>query len=312
MQRVLFPDGYEVQAEALVALEELDLVRGRERLEEARRRALDAADVETVGRAIEWLEQVLGGDRDGDAIARAFLAVPKAALTESVKEFVERVVARAGLRRSSGAFLDGERRVPRAALELALGQSSGLRKELSALVACEPRRADLRGWLAEACLRDERAEEAKAELVRALLLDADRVDFHRLRTPPLAALATLLAELCAAEPEPRARELVLPHGWLRGLLAIPPENGWLEGELARLRARAAHPKDPAARARAFALLLYEDRSRRPVEADESMREAMAALEPELFRRFMAVLGARGGKASPGHGTGQVARRPGSI
>jgi len=129
--------------------------------------------------------------------------------------------------------------------------------------------------------------------VRAPLLDAERVDFQRLRTPPLAALATLLAELCASEPEGRARELVLPHAWLRGLVAIPPENGWLEGELARLRARAAHPKEPAERARAFALLLYEDRSRRPVEADEGMRATMAALEPELFRRFMAVLGARG-------------------
>ncbi|MFQ5506308.1 MAG: hypothetical protein ACE5F1_16185, partial [Planctomycetota bacterium] len=95
-------------------------------------------------------------------------------------------------------------------------------------------------------------------------------------------------ELSGRHPERHARELVLVHAWCLELLEIPAENAWLDGQIGQLRARArADPgSPPAQRYRRFALLLYLDRSRAPGRVDLAQRREMAALDVELFERYM--------------------------
>lgn len=297
MQRALFPDDFELEADALEALESLDAARGLARVSEARRRDPTLSNLDELEQALRWLgERVEGRALDGATVAALFLAVPGSGLGPGALAFLDRAVARYALRSTPsahGAFVDRDRRLPRAALELALGRAPSARRELLPLVAAEPARADLRGWLADACGREERPEEAAEHLACALLLDASAVDFARHGD---ARLRALHAELCAARPPTEARELLLVHAWIRGLLAIPPQNGWISTELARLRARSTtgDPTAPLRRARRFTLLMFLDRSRRPGDYDPDERTEMQTLDPRLFASYLAVVGARWG------------------
>jgi hypothetical protein len=129
--------------------------------------------------------------------------------------------------------------------------------------------------------------------VRALLLGAAQVDLFRRRED---RLRLLLAELRASHEDACARELLFVHAWLRGILAVPANNGWLDAHAAWLRAHTAirASSDAAARARRFGLLIYLDRSRKPGNCEAAEREEIQALDPDLFERFVAVLRERRG------------------
>lgn len=287
IQKSLFPDAVEVAADALAALEELEVERGFEHVRRARRCDPSLPNLDPVEAALVWLRGVLGdGPADRERASAAFLALPGAGLSHGATLFADRALARYGLRRASGAFLDARERVHVGALHLVLGHPATARGALC--LAGHQERADLWGWRADACALVERDEEASECYARALLLDASRVDLFRLREP---RLAELYAELRAAHPEACARELLLPNAWMRGLIPIPPGNEWLAGSVARLRARTVVGRDAsqALRLRRFAFLFYLDRSRPPGAAVLEEREEMETLDPGLFRRVLAVL-----------------------
>jgi hypothetical protein len=293
LQRSLFPDAFEVQEQALAALDALDLAAARRGLEEARVRDPELPELASWSACIGWLSRELGeGSVDDDGLAAAFARVPeehqRGAIDGAAAQRIDAVIARLALARGGppGAFLDGAKRVHRGALLLVANRAQeaiGLLRE-SLAEGCDGR-ADVWGYFADACHALERADEANAGYVRALLLGAGEADLHRLRH---ARLRSLLDELRARHPEEEARELLVVHAWLEGTLAVPPENGWLDRHLSRLRlANTARPGASAAeRARRFALLLYLDRSRRPGDFDECAREELRALAPELFERVL--------------------------
>jgi hypothetical protein len=201
--------------------------------------------------------------------------------------FIDKTIARHDRRSGcSTAFVDGDARVHRAVLHLILGEPEAARAGLIASLqgSCQDR-ADLWGYRGDAAWASDLAGEANACYVRGLLLAASDVDLWRIRHRDLAHL---YGELAALHGAGAARELLLVHGWLRGLLDIPPDNDWLDGQLARLEARArTGPDTPQQRWRRFALLLYLDRSRPVGRCDERQREEMLALDGELFARYLA-------------------------
>jgi hypothetical protein len=291
----LFPDAFEVQERALAALERFDLGAARTAIEEARARDPDLPELASWSECIEWLQHELGDGPVSEAcMAAAFVLVPEEAragrLDRSAAERIEQALARHGLHRAGArVFLDAGELLHVGALLVVLGrwaEAHGLLHET--FTERHDDRADLWRAFADACQGCERAEEANAAYVRALLLDPAAADLERLRHP---RLRFLLDELRAGHAEPEARALLLVHAWLAGILAIPPENGWLERHASRLLSstRLGPAADAVARARRFALLLYLEASRRPGDYDEDARAEMAALDPTLFRRVLERL-----------------------
>lgn len=285
-QRQLFPEAFDVEADALDALGELDCVRGLAAIRRARAADPDLANLDAIEAALVWLgESLEPGRADATAAARAFLARPRAQLSPGAAQFADRALARFGLRRAQDGFLDGDRLVPRGALLLVEDRPAAAQRELTALIGEHPARADILGYAADAAWLVDRADLAHERMTRALLLDPSRVDLERQRRPDLAAL---WRELRAAYPEPLARARLFPEAWLRGLLSIPPGNAWLDTDLSRAAAlaRGRDKSSEEARLRRFALLLYRDRTRPRGTVSLEEREELAELEPELFRRMI--------------------------
>jgi hypothetical protein len=139
---------------------------------------------------------------------------------------VDETIARYWKRRGTGTrFVDEAATVHRGVLDLVLGDVAAARRHLGdSLDDGLQHRADLWGYLGDACLALERADEANACYVRGLLLSAPDVDLVRTRG---RRLAELYDELCAAHPADCARELLLIHAWCEGVLAIEPEIPFL-------------------------------------------------------------------------------------
>lgn len=296
LQRSLFPETFEIQAQALAALDELDLEAALRLVEEARERDPGLVNLEPLHAALVWLRGELGSEPASDELlALLFLTVPETCrsgeIAPETAELIDTVIARQGLARTRGArvFLDADERVHRGSLLLVQRRFHEAHALLAASLAASPAECDARAdlWAAfgEAAFALERFDEANAAWVRALLLSAREVELFRLRHP---RLAELWRELALLHGEASARELLLVHAWLEGALTIPPENGLLDRHLSRLHLAAALRPDspPEQRLRRFGLLFYLDRSRAPGHYDEGVREEMQSLEPELFRRVL--------------------------
>ena len=292
LQRSLFPEAFEIQAQAFAALDELDLGAALHLVEEARERDPGLVNLEPLHAALVWLHRELGSEAVSDELlALLFLTVPEACRSGEIlpeaARLIDTVIARQGLARTRGtrAFVDAEERVHRGSLLLVLRRFHEAHALLAASLAEQDARAELWAAFGEAAYALERVDEANAAFVRALLLSAREVDLFRLRHP---RLAVLWRELALQRGEACARELLLVHAWLDGVLLIPPENGWLDRHLSRLHLVAALPPGSPSelRLRRFGLLFYLDRSRAPGHYDEAVREEMQALEPELFRRVL--------------------------
>jgi len=295
VQRSLFPDAFEVQDAALAALEVMDLGAARELVRAACARDPGLVGLVVLEATVRWLDAALHGEPPApENLAAAFRALPAAVssreLARDAARFVDRSLARHAVLRADGGtvFLDAGETVHRGALHLVLDRSAAARAELRATLEAGHRgRADLWAYLGDACMLEERADEANAAYVRALVLSAADVDLYRIRAPRLAELhATLRATL----PDAVARESLLTHAWLERVLAIPTENEWLdEGQVAAVLAEPADAGAPAERRqRRFARLVYADRSRAPGAVDLEEREEMLALDAELFRRYVAA------------------------
>ena len=305
LQRSLFPDAFEVHEQALRALDDLDLEAARRWLLEVKSRDPGLPELASWSACIEWLRRELGGGLVADeCLALAFALVPeecrRGTLDKATAERIDQVLAHQGLQRMdrSRVFLDGEERVHRGVLLLVRGSfppAMALLRET--LAQGRDGRADLWWSLAEACLKCDRSDDANAAYVRALLLDPQAVDLHRSQH---VRLTSLLDELRASRDEQEARGLLLVHAWLEGILSIPPENSWLERHLSRLHLATAlrSGATPAERARRFAWLLYLECSRRPGDFEESARDEMKALAPELFERVMHRLSALLRRSTP--------------
>ncbi len=294
-QRELYPAAFDVEADALDALGELDVDRGLACVLRARTADPTLPNLDALEAALAWLGSALAGGRDAASIARAFLARPAAGLAPGAASFADRALARRGLELAGGAFLDDEARVPRGALLLVLDRRAAARRELETLAVEYPERGDIAGYFADAALLADEPERANAALVRALVADPARIDFARTCNPELAVLARELGVSPApAEPaDSISRARLFPEAWLRGVVRVPSREGgdaWLDGRVPRLAARIPPGADaPAARMRRFALLFYADRARPAGDVDIGAREEMAELEPDLFARVMARL-----------------------
>lgn len=294
LQRSLFPDAFEVQAASLAALRDLDVGAARRLLEQARRQNPSLVNLGLLHDALCLLETFPRGSQPSDAHLAEILTAARerhlaGQLSRDAAAFIDQTIARYWRRRAAaGPFLDEDARVHRAVLDLALGDAATARRHLGAtLDGGQQHRADLWGYLGDACVALERGAEANACYVRGLLLSAADVDLMRLRLLPLVRLHE---ELRATYADDHARELLLVHAWLQGLLEIPPDNGWLDGQVARLRARAqadAHAPSPD-RCRRFGLLLYLDRSQPLGQVDLALRKEMAKLDEDLFQCYMAA------------------------
>lgn len=298
LQRSLFPEAFEIQAQALAALDELDIGAALRLVEAARERDPGLVNLDPLRSALQWLHRELGsGPVSDELLALLFSTVPEACrsgeIAPEAMELIDTVIAREGLARtrSTQAFLDAGEGVHRGSLLLVLGLFHEAHALLVTSLAEHDGRADLWAAFGDAGSALERFDEANAAYVRALLLSAGDLDFFRLRHE---RLRTLHHELVSLHGESRARELVLVHAWLSGALTIPPENGWLDRQLSRLHLAAALRSDstPEQRLRRFSLLFYLDRSRAPGLYDEAEREEMQALEPELFARVVQCIQAR--------------------
>jgi tetratricopeptide (TPR) repeat protein len=297
VQRSLFPDAFEVEADALEALEALETDRGLQCIREARQRDPTLPNLDAIETALAWLDERLqGAPPDPERAAEAFLELPRAALPRPAAAFADKALARYGLRHARDGFLDRDERVLEGALLLVAGRFDAARHALSRALRGRKERADLQGYLADACHLAERVDEANARYATALLLDAARVDVHRLRHK---GLSELWAELRAVHADAEARELLFGEAWLRGLLHVPAENGWLETSLARLRAETAltGTASAAGRARRFGFLLYLDRTGASGPVDMAVRDEMATLDAERLRRVVAVLRERERRSS---------------
>lgn len=298
VQMSLFPDAVEVQAASLSALRDLDVPRARRLFEQTRAQNPRLVNLDVIDQALCLLESVLGGagtspgpERLAGVVVAAHDEYLAGRLPRPAAGFVDETIARYWRGHgepcaSAAGFLDRDQRVHRGILDLVLGHAATARRQLaSSLDSGLWQRADLWACLGDACLALERGVEANACYVRALLVSAAGVDLMRTRFDRIRQLHD---ELCRAHPEKCALELLLVEGWLQGAIEIPPENGWLDGHVSKLHARAqAGPGSaPEERYRRFALLLYLDRSEAPGHADLPLREEMAALCPDLFERYM--------------------------
>jgi hypothetical protein len=304
IQGSLFPDAFEVQDAAFAALEAFDVPEAVARVRQARARDPGLVGLDRLEQGLVWLSELVGGEPpSAEVLARVFLALPRACerggLSPSAAGFLDQTLARHALRRDrdrADVFLDRERRVHLGALHLICGHVAAARALLNETVAAGTReRADLWAYLGDAHRLDERGDDANACYVRALVLSAPDVDLFRSREPRLVEIH---AQLAAAYPPDEARERLLVQAWIEGVLAIHPENEWLERR--RLDTWAADTPAPAApareRLRAFARLLYLDQTRRAVDLD--LRERMMSLDRALFLQYMAACRARERSATP--------------
>ena len=305
LQRSLFPDAYEVQDEALAALEDLRVEQAQRSVARARERDARLVGLDLVERALSWLAPRLGGrEPDEEAAAQSWRELPaarsRAELPPDSAASVDGVLARFLLRRSPAArpFVDRAERVHRGALQLVVARPAPAREGLlETLSAGQRERADLWSYLGDACFLAERPYEANACYVRALVIAAQDVDLMRLREP---RLAELFGRLSSTHPQAVARELLLTQAWIEGLLTIPPGNGWIEAaRVSALLAATTEPGPaPERRYRRLGLLVYRDRSRLPGAASLDERSEMLELDPELFRRYLGTCRARERAGTP--------------
>lgn len=290
-QGLLFPDGFHILEQALVALRDLDIPKAEELVRRARAAQPNLVNLDLVAAASEYLRDALPGPAEPDACAATLVAIPKdidaGRLREDVGNFVDQVLARYLMRMDpDGPFVDHAASVPWARVLLLVGQPDVAHRNLAELVALHPR-ADLWWALGDAALGVDRETEANAAFVRALVLDPQAVDCFRLQHK---ALLRCYQQLRERHDGPSAREALLPTAWIDGVLEIPSGNRWFEAAPGADPRRTestthSHPATPSLRR--FAHLLFADRTAGPGNVDVARREEMACLAPDLFARYFA-------------------------
>ena len=193
-QLSLFPEGHELQAQALAALSDLDVSRARRWLDRLRGQSRGLPNVQIIDAAVALLDSALPSGRSAEDLARALRMAHatwhEGRLSRAVAEFVDQTIARfwaKGLR--GAAFLDAEQRVHRGVLDLVLGDVIAADRHLRRSLEGEfAHRADLWGYLGDAALARGRADQANACYVRALVLAPTDVDLLRIRMPALRQL----------------------------------------------------------------------------------------------------------------------------
>lgn len=294
-QRSLFPDGFEVQEQALAALRDLRIEKALACVRRARALGTALVGLNELDAALQWLAARVGRDGDVDAAVRACSELPSAVangLGTAAAAVVELGLASFLAPRLGGqvGFLDREQQVSAARILLLSGNVRAAREASTELLGAG--HADHAGlWFdhANACWLDQRPEEANASYVRALLLDPfDGNAFYRCACAPLRELWQRLSGTMANQEA--VAEMLLTEAWLSGILGIKPGNSWLSRpQRERVRERSA-----AAPGWRFSLLLYLDRSAPAGACDVDSREDMALLLPDQFARFVGAVARRQG------------------
>ncbi len=302
-QLPLFPDAFEIRSRAVAALRSLDTVAALAFAERAKAQTANLVDIDHLLAAIRWLDARLGAvpstGRSPAALAPLLVEVSRDFLAErltragmlflddALAHYLASVVPDAELAATEPLFVDPGERIPVGlVMRLASRSPLGSRAFLQAAVrGGHANRADLWGWLGDACVQYGNLAEAAAAYVRALVLSPEQVDFARLLHPGLVGCWTGLAGL----PQDEASGLLLSEAWLRGILPVPRNNGWLSpSQLDRvLEATAVTAKaSRASRCRRFSVLLYVDQSI-PGRGDiVERRTEMAELLPEGIARYI--------------------------
>jgi hypothetical protein len=288
-QGLLFPDGFEILEQALVALRDIDVRRADEFVRRARAAQPNLVNLDVIEESCEFLRANLANDPDLDRCAATLLAVSRdvdvGRLGEEAGHFVDQVLCRYLAREDrDGPFVDGAGRMPWGRVLLILGRPADAHRSLVELVA-RHQRADLWWALGDAALLVDRAAEANAAFVRALVLDPRAVDCFRLRYD---ALRKCYQELRARHDSSSAREMLLPSAWIAGALEIVPGNRWVEAATnADPGLTESSGASPEARSmRRFTRLMFADRTAGSNSVDIARREEMATLAPDLFVRYV--------------------------
>lgn len=285
-QRSLFPDGFEVQERALAALRNLDVQTALQLVRQARKIDPRLVDLDALEAALFWLDNRLVSTPDAATLADVLRSAAGDAaaghLVRAALTFIDGACARwLHQHRPATPFLDPEQCVPTGVIDLLLGNAAAARNHL--LPVLDLGRGDqgsVLGYLGDAAWITERAVEANAFYVRALLHDRGDFDLVRVRHDGLRALHDGLVKTHGEG----ARGRLLVEAWLAGVLQILPRNGWLPtAQLDALLATAGG--DPV---RTFTLLLYADRTQSDRGTDVERRERMAELWPDAFQRFIAT------------------------
>ncbi len=297
-QLTLFPDGQEVREEVMRSLERFDLPAARARCDAVRRCDPGLPGMELLDAAIAWLERKAGGVPE--AIAAAFCDLASAGDTETmapeVAELVDLAVARCAVRVHDGRapFIDPAQRLHFGSVLLVLDRAEAAREWLRSTLFAEGRgfsaRADLWGYLGDACTLVEREREAQAAYVRALVVDPQAVDLRRLRH---GGLRHAWQDLRGTGPD-AARGRLLVSAWRCGVLDFPRGDDTLAHLRGPLREGALQGADAdapeAERHRRFGVLAYVDRSLpagQPPDVDA--RAAMQDLDATLFAEYMRAV-----------------------
>lgn len=288
-QCLLFPDGFEILEQALLALRDIDVRRADEFVRRARAAQPRLVNLDVIEEACEFLRTRLPPVPEFDECAATLFAVPgnveAGLLRQDVGHFVDQVVSRYLMRAEhDGEFVDRAATVPWARVLLLVGQPTSAYRSLVGLVPRHPR-ADLSWVLGDAAWLADRPTESNAAFVRALVLDPQAIDCFRLQH---TALRKCYEQLREQHDPPTARERLLPIAWIDGTLEITSGNRWLDTTSNAARSLTDSTDAPAeARSlRRFARLLFADRTAGANHVDIARREEMAELAPELFARYV--------------------------
>ena len=294
-QRSLFPNGFEVQEQALAALRELHVSKALVYVRRARSLQTKLVGLDELERALEWLEIRVVEPPSVEGAVAAFAALPAAAargdLDADAVALVETGLAGFLAPRlpDRPGFLDAEQTVPSPRVALLRGDARVARAGCEELLGAG--HGDHAGlWFdhADACWLEQRRGEANASYVRALLLGARDGHAYRCRCEPLRGL--WLSLVGGARGFAAAADLLLAEAWIAGVLTIAPGNGWLSAAQRRL----VHERSEQSPAWRFSTRVYLDRSAGAGNCDVESREEMAVLLPDLFARFVAAVAARQG------------------
>lgn len=294
MQIDLFSAAIEHKQKALDALQRFALPQARTELVTAGEIDPYLADINTLLQAVDiLLDFGLSANTKSSGLAAAWKEVrtARATLPRAVYARVERAICQRALQCLPADYSDfvapKEKTLHAGYCCLVLNRPDEAYKKLLDYLTGHPDESHpaLWGYFGDACCQLKRHDETNSGYLRALLTDAQAVDFTRLRHPDLRRI---FKQLCSQHLEETSRALLPIHAWLEGVLHIPKGAAWLARTISRHRddQSAELAPTPAQRYRQFALCLFIDQSGLHGDIAFDSRVEMQRLDAPLFRRYL--------------------------
>lgn len=237
------------------------------------------------------------GSEIASFLGSVWMSIPKAVDTDRLKDseasIVETYIAHwaDSFLPDSTAYMDREERIHRGNVLMKTRQFQNAQKHiLESLTNGYTGRSDLWAYYGDACYSLNRAHEAQAAYIKALLLDPHRIDYFRMAHPEIKRQLSSLGE---EMDERSAQALLLFKCWSAGCLSIPRRNSddVEESDLID-RLINTEPADEQERLHLFSSCLYYDQIQPKDRIHIDLREKMKTLDPERFGIFLNILQAR--------------------